>query len=624
MTAGELREKYLKFFESKGHAIIPSASLVPENDPTTLFTSSGMQPMIPYLMGEKHPLGSRITDSQKSFRSDDIKDVGDNRHTTSFEMLGNWSLGDYFKKEQIPWMFEFLTKEIGLDPKNLYITVFRGDEELKIPRDDESVAIWQELFKGVGINAKAVDFAEKNGMQGGRIFYYAVEKNWWSRSGVPKNMPLGEPGGPDSEMFWDFGAELQLHEKSEFKDQPCHVNCDCGRFLEIGNNVFMQYVKTENGFEFLKQKNVDFGGGFERILAAMNGNPDIFLTDLFSDILKKIEEVSGRKYDESEETRRSFRVIADHLKASVFLIGDGVTPSNTEQGYFVRRLVRRAIRYCHMLGVKENFTGKIAEVVVEMYKGFYPELEKDKNNILAELEKEENKFRKTLDKGLAELEKISKNGRISGKEAFDLFQTYGFPIELTREFVDGIDYKLTREEKIKISEDFDNELKKHQELSRTASAGMFKGGLADAGEITVKYHTATHLLLAALREVLGAETYQKGSNINAERLRFDFNYPEKLTPEQLKQVEDLVNQKIQENIPVEMTEMPKDEALKNVKVSFDPAKYGDIVKVYKVGDFSIELCGGPHVASTGELGHFKIKKEEASSAGVRRIKAILK
>jgi len=521
-------------------------------------------------------------------------------------------------------MFEFLTKEIGLDPKNLYITVFRGDEELKIPRDDESVAIWQELFKGVGINAKAVDFAEKNGMQGGRIFYYAVEKNWWSRSGVPKNMPLGEPGGPDSEMFWDFGAELQLHEKSEFKDQPCHVNCDCGRFLEIGNNVFMQYVKTENGFEFLKQKNVDFGGGFERILAAMNGNPDIFLTDLFSDILKKIEEVSGRKYDESEETRRSFRVIADHLKASVFLIGDGVTPSNTEQGYFVRRLVRRAIRYCHMLGVKENFTGKIAEVVVEMYKGFYPELEKDKNNILAELEKEENKFRKTLDKGLAELEKISKNGRISGKEAFDLFQTYGFPIELTREFVDGIDYKLTREEKIKISEDFDNELKKHQELSRTASAGMFKGGLADAGEITVKYHTATHLLLAALREVLGAETYQKGSNINAERLRFDFNYPEKLTPEQLKQVEDLVNQKIQENIPVEMTEMPKDEALKNVKVSFDPAKYGDIVKVYKVGDFSIELCGGPHVASTGELGHFKIKKEEASSAGVRRIKAILK
>lgn len=635
MTAQELRQKYLEFFKSKGHTIIPSASLVPENDPTTLFTSSGMQPMIPYLMGEKHPLGSRITDSQKSFRSDDIEDVGDNRHTTFFEMLGNWSLGDYFKEEQIPWMFEFLTKEIGLDPKNLYITVFRGDEELKIPRDDGSVAIWQELFKSEGIDAKAVDFSERDGMQEGRIFYYAVEKNWWSRSGVPKNMPLGEPGGPDSEMFWDFGAELMLHENSEFKDQPCHVNCDCGRFLEIGNNVFMQYVKTEKGFELLKQKNVDFGGGFERILAALNGNPDIFLTDLFSPIVKKIEEISGKKYDESEETKRSFRVIADHLKASVFLIGDGVIPSNTERGYFVRRLIRRAIRYCHMLGVKENFTGKIADVVIGMYGDSYSELEKNKNNILQELEKEENKFRQTLEKGLKEFEKIFARRWEEGKEpmsvdrakaermetmAFYLFETYGFPLELTIE--EAKNRSIPIDEK-NLRDNFDSDSKKHQELSRSASAGMFKGGLADASEITIKYHTATHLLLAALREVLGPETYQKGSNITAERMRFDFNYPQKLTAEQLKRIEDLVNEKIAASLPVEMTEMQKDEALKNVKVSFDPTKYGDIVKVYKISDFSSELCGGPHVKNTSELGHFKVKKEEASSAGVRRIKAIL-
>ena len=613
MTAQELRQKYLKFFESKGHTIIPSASLVPENDPTTLFTGSGMQPMVPYLLGEKHPLGTRLVDSQKCFRSQDVEEVGDNRHTTFFEMLGNWSFGDYFKKEQVSWMFEFLIKEVGLDPKNLYITVFRGNDDLGIPRDSEAVNFWKEEFSKIGMDARDVDFSERGGMQDGKIFYYDEKKNWWSRVGVPMNMPNGEPGGPDSEMFWDFGMELMLHENSPFKNEPCHVNCDCGRFLEIGNNVFMQYVKTEKGFEPLPNGNIDFGGGLERILAAQNGDPDIFKTDLFTSIITKVEEISGKKYGESASAY-DMRVIIDHLKASTFLIADGIAPSNTQQGYVLRRLIRRAIRYCHMLGVKANFTAQIAEVVIEMYKNSYPELEKNKTIIFAELEKEENKFRETLEKGLREFGKIS--GNVSGIDAFNLYQTYGFPLEVTQE--------LARERGFEVNEnDFHAELKKHQKLSKTASAGLFKGGLFDTSEITIKYHTATHLLLAALREIIGAETFQKGSNITAERLRFDFNSPEKLTPEQLKLVEDLVNQKIQEKLPVEMSEMSKDEALKLVKVSFDPAKYGDTVKVYKISDFSTELCGGPHVQNISELGHFKITKEEASSAGVRRIKAIL-
>ena len=399
MTANELREKYLKFFESKGHTIIRSASLIPENDPTTLFTGSGMQPMLSYLMGERHPLGTRITDSQKSFRSGDIEDVGDNRHTTFFEMLGNWSLGDYFKKEQIFWMFEFLTKEISLDPKNLYVSVFRGDESLKIPRDDESVALWQELFKGVGIEANAVDFAEKNGMQDGKIFYYAVEKNWWSRAGVPDNMPIGEPGGPDTEIFWDFGEELGLHENSSWKNEPCHPNCDCGRFLEIGNNVFMQYVKTANGFELLKQQNVDFGGGLERIIAALNGNPDIFLTDIFAATKTEIEKLSGKKYEDSKE---AFRVILDHLRAATFLIADGAYPGNKDQGYFTRRLIRRAIRFAHKLGIVNNFCSDISKIYIQYYKEAYPDLAEKSDKVFEELEKEEENFRKTLEKGLRE------------------------------------------------------------------------------------------------------------------------------------------------------------------------------------------------------------------------------
>ncbi|MDP2918413.1 MAG: alanine--tRNA ligase [bacterium] len=612
MKARELRKKYLKFFESRGHAIVPSAFLAPENDPTTLFTGSGMQPMVPYLLGEKHPLGTRIANSQKCFRSQDIEDVGDNRHTTFFEMLGNWSFGDYFKKEQIAWIFEFLTKEIGLDPKNIYITVFRGNDELGIPRDCEAVLFWQKEFAKIGMEARDVDFAENRGMQGGRIFYYGEDKNWWSRVGAPNNMPPGEPGGPDSEMFWDFGAGLGIHEKSEYRDELCHVNCDCGRFLEIGNNVFMQYVKTEKGFRKLPAGNIDLGAGLERILAAKNGDPDIFKTDLFVPIINKIEKISGKKYGESASAY-DMRVIADHLKAAAFLIADGVAPSNVQQGYVLRRLIRRAIRYGHLLGIENNFTKIIAEAAIEIYKNDYPELEKNKGTIFAEFEKEENRFRETLEKGIKEFNKLTK---VTGADAFNLYQSYGFPFEMTEELAKEKNFMISKNE-------FKKELEKHQNLSRTASAGLFSGGLSDTSEITVKYHTATHLLLAALRKILGTEIYQKGSNITSERLRFDFNYAAKLTAEQLKKAEDLVNAKIQENIPVKMAEMAKNEALKIAKVSFDPAKYGDVVKVYKISDFSVELCGGPHVKNTGELGRFKIIKEESSSSGVRRIKAIL-
>ena len=629
ITVKELREKYLNFFQERGHKIVPSASLVPENDPTTLFTGSGMQPMLPYLMGEKHPLGTRISDSQKSFRSGDIEEVGDNRHTTMFEMLGNWSLGDYFKQEQIPWIFEFLTKVVGLDPKNIYVTVFRGDEKLKISRDDEAVAIWQEVFKQAGIEAKAVNEAEKNGMQDGRIFYYPVEKNWWSRAGVPDNMPIGEPGGPDSEMFWDFGEERGLHEKSKWKDQPCHVNCDCGRFLEIGNSVFMEYLKTDNGFEFLKQKNVDFGGGLERILAAANNNPDVFLTDIFQEAKEEIEKLSGKKYEDNPE---AFRVILDHLRAAAFLISDGVCPSNKDQGYFVRRLIRRAVRYAHKLGIEKNFCSEIAKIYIEKFKDPYAELEKNSQKILEELEKEEEAFRKTLEKGLGEFDKLeikinnnkdSWNYMMAGKVAFDLYQTFGFPVEMFLEELEkrNISYIDNKEE---ITKKFREELDKHQDLSRTAAEGKFKGGLADHSEKTTAFHTATHLLLAGLRKFLGEDVHQKGSNITEERIRFDFSYPEKMTDEQKKAVEDYVNEAINSKTDVVMEEMTLDEAKKKGAEGAFENKYGERVKVYSIAGFSNEICGGPHVTNTGEIkGKFRIKKEESSSAGVRRIKAVL-
>ncbi|HCC23685.1 TPA: alanine--tRNA ligase [Candidatus Falkowbacteria bacterium] len=615
MTTHELRKKYLDFFKSKGHAIILSASLIPENDPTTLFTGSGMQPMVPFLLGQKHPLGTRIADSQRSFRTQDIEDVGDNRHTTCFEMLGNWSLGDYFKAEQIPWMFEFLTEELRLDPNRLYITVFGGQKEIGIDRDDEAVELWQEQFKKKGIDAKALDDAKVDGMRDGRIFYYDETKNWWSRAGITSNMPVGEPGGPDSEIFWDFGVERKIHENSTYKNEECHVNCDCGRFVEIGNNVFMQYIKAETGFDELSQRNVDFGGGLERMTMATIDSPDIFHIDLFQVAIKKLEELSGKKYNDNVEDDKAFRIIADHLKAATLLIYDGAIPSNVDQGYFTRRLIRRSIRYANQLGITKHFAIEIVGSYIEYYSQVYNIAEK-KNFIIQEILKEEEKFSKTLERGIKEFEKMAEKKQMSGEEAFVLFSTYGFPFEMTEELAKESGFEIDRVA-------FDAKFAKHQELSRQGAEKKFKGGLADHSEKTTRLHTATHLLHAALRKVLGDHVFQKGSNITEERLRFDFSHPEKMTPEQLEQVQTLVNGWIKADYQVSCEELPYDEARKrNVMGLFDD-KYGDIVKVYSVGDISAEMCGGPHVTHTGELGQFEIKKEEASSAGVRRIKAIL-
>jgi len=598
MTAQELREKYLKFFQSKGHTIIPSASLVPrETDASTLFTTAGMHPLVPYLLGEEHPGGKRVASVQKCVRTGDIDDVGDNRHNTFFEMMGNWSFGDYFKKEAIEWSFEFLTdlKWLGLDKNRLYVTVFRG--EGNIPRDEEAIHIWQETFTNAGMKIEIAGEDEiiKDNV---RIIPLGKDDNFWIAGATG-------PCGGDTEMFYDTRPEDgKLNGK--FSDLV-----DSGRVIEIWNDVFMEFNKTADGkYEKLAKPNVDTGMGVERTLAVLNGKENVFETELFQPIFAKISEISGKKYEDNE---KSFRIIADHIKAGVFMIADGVTPLNVGRGYVLRRLIRRAVRHGKLIGIETNFTKQIAEVVIEIFKDFYNELEQNKDNIFVELEKEENKFRATLEKGLKEFNKLT---TVTGTDAFNLYQSYGFPLEMTEELAKENNFTVDKKE-------FEEEFKKHQDLSRTASAGAFKGGLQSTGEMEIKYHTATHLLLAALRQLFGSEIYQKGSNITSERLRFDFNYPEKLTPEKLKQVEDLVNEKISEKIPVELTEMSKDEALKVAKVSFDPAKYGDVVKVYKIGDFSIELCGGPHVANIGELGHFKITKEEASSAGVRRIKAIL-
>ena len=618
MTTQQIREKFLTFFKGKNHVIIPSASLIPENDPTTLFTGSGMQPMVPYLLGEKHPLGDRLANIQKCFRAQDIEEVGDNRHTTLFEMTGNWSLGAYFKEEQIEWMFEFLTQKLKLDPRRLYVTVFRGNEQIGIERDTESVGIWQGVFGSIGVEAKDVDFSERDGMQGGRIFYYDEKKNWWSRAGTPDKMPIGEPGGPDTEMFWDFGQHLKLHEQSEFHDRPCHVNCDCGRFMEIGNNVFMQYQKTEQGFVKLKQQNVDFGGGLERWAAAVADNPDMFRIDTFAPLIDQLERLSHKKYPDHQ---RSFRIILDHVRAATFLIGDqqGVVPSNVGQGYVVRRLLRRAIREGRRLGIVEPFTHELALTVIGEFGEFYPELEKHLKFVEEEITKEEEKFAKTLEKGMKEFEKM---GSVSGEQAFILFSTYGFPLELTEEILGERGQSIDRKT-------FEQEFKKHQERSRTASAGKFKGGLADHSVETTRLHTATHLLHRALKNVLGDHVQQKGSNITAERLRFDFSHSQKVTSEQVKQIEDMVNEVIKKDLPVRFEELSLEEAKRIGADGYFEDKYaqmGGKIKVYFVGDekrgyFSKEICGGPHVTHTGELGSFKIQKEEAVSAGVRRIKA---
>lgn len=618
MTPNDIRTRYLNFFTDKvrKHALIPSAPLVPENDPTTLFTSSGMQPLVPYLLGQAHPLGKRIVDSQKSFRSQDIEEVGDNRHTTFFEMLGNWSLGDYFKKEQLSWVFEFLIKELQFDPKNIFVTVFRGNDN--VPRDNESVNIWKELFSSVSIEAKDIDFAERDGMGDGRIFYYEEKKNWWSRSGTPDKMPAGEPGGPDSEVFYDFGSELKLHENSQFKDLPCHVNCDCGRFLEIGNSVFMQYQKQVDGsFKELPQKNVDFGGGLERLVAASENKVDVFSTSTFAMLIKSIEEISQKSYEEND-IKPQMRIIADHIRASVFLIADGVLPSNKEQGYVLRRLLRRAAVKMHAL--REGNIGlldfsKAVQSVFEQYKDMYFSHIEDSSSVSNVIKLEMEKFGKAMEKGLKVLEKTE---IVDGKVAFDLYQTYGFPLEVTTELV------LQKGQVVDIKV-FGQEFKKHQDLSRTSSKGMFKGGLADHSVVTTKYHTATHLLHAALRKILGKHVSQQGSNITVERLRFDFSHPHALTSEEKTAIEHMVNEKIHEDLPVTMEVMDKQEAFDSGAVAFFKEKYPDKVSVYTIGKntkndwFSKELCGGPHVTHTGEIGDVSIVKEESIGSGKRRI-----
>ncbi len=645
MSGNEIREKYLAFMAKKGHAIIPSSALVPENDPTTLFTGSGMQPILPYLLGEVHPKGTRIADSQKSFRAEDIEEVGDNRHTTFFEMLGNWSFGDYYKKEQIEWMFEFLIQELKLDPHKLYISAFGGDETNNLPKDDEAPKIWQELFLKVGVSAEIADIGSesdgyKRGMHDGeRIFFYEAKKNWWSRAGIPAKMPIGEPGGPDSEMFYDFGTP---HDTKY--GEHCHPNCDCGRFMEIGNNVFMQYVKTgEHQFTELKNKNIDFGGGLERLAAACNNNPDVFTTDLFWSVIEQIEKLSGKKY---EDNLVAFRIITDHVRGAVFMIGDGILPSNSEQGYFVRRLLRRAVRFADVLAIPEGELRNLAQSVIATYADHYPNLKKLESQIIDSIAQEETQFRKTLAHGLKQFNKISLNifaqahtdqsgakiidpsttrveQYINGQQAFELFTTYGFPIELTQEIAKEKGRTVDLKE-------FNELMEKHRDLSRSGAEQKFKGGLADHSEKVVQYHTATHLMLAGLRKELGSHVHQAGSNVTGERLRYDFTHSEKVTNEQLRAVEKYVNHAITIGGEVSMTIMPKVEAEKDptIEASFWD-RYPDEVKVYTMTApdgliYSRELCGGPHVQNFSEIkGTFKITKEESSSAGVRRIKAVL-
>jgi len=611
MTSSDIRKKYIEFFKARGHREIASAPLIPENDPTTLFTSSGMQPLISYLLGGSHPLGKRLVDSQKCFRSQDIEEVGDSSHTTFFEMLGNWSLGDYFKKEQLPWIFEFFTKDLELDPKKLFVTVFEGNES--VVKDEDSIGIWKELFNSVGIDATVADHALS---ADARIFTYNARKNWWSRSGEPEHMTSGEPGGPDSEIFYDFGQELHFHEHSQYKGNKCHPNCECGRFMEIGNNVFMQYQKqTEGSLKELPQKNVDFGGGLERLAAASKNNPDVFLIDSFDPIIQIIEKTSKKKYGETIENTKSMRIISDHMRGAVMMIADGVVPGNKAQGYFLRRLIRRSLLYSKQLGIwnKWDYFGELVAPIASHYTFVYPNVFQKQKEIQDIILDEAQRFGKTVDKGMKEFEKLD---AVSGKDAFILYETYGFPWELTEELVVNKGQNVDRKE-------FEKEFLKHKELSRSASSGMFKGGLVDASVETTRLHTATHLLHQALRIVLGDHVSQKGSNITVERLRFDFSHPTKMTSEEIKKVEDIVNDQIQKNLEVTVEELDKNEALKSGALGFFIEKYGDRVKVYSMLNFSKEICGGPHVSFTGELGHFTIQKEESAASGVRRIYACL-
>jgi alanyl-tRNA synthetase len=584
-----------------------------------------MQPLIQYLLGEKHPAGVRLADSQPCLRAEDIDEVGDNRHTTFFEMLGNWSLGDYFKSEQLPWFWSFLIDEVELDPKKLYVTCFIGLKKHNIAKDEESAGTWQKLFKAKGIEAKTADIGSTQaGYQRGmkpdeRIFYYDASKNWWSRAGQPQDMPVGEPGGPDSEVFYEF-TEVK-HDKTY--GENCHPNCECGRFMEIGNSVFMEYVRTEDGFEPLPSKNVDFGGGLERIAAAKLDSPDMFKISLMWPIIEKLQKLTGKKYEDHKEAKR---VIADHLRAIVWLATDGLVPSNKEQGYVMRRLARRAILRAHELGIENQLMEQVVPVVISVYEADFEEIQQGSERIIQILAKEEKIFRQTLRKGVRVFENEVKD-QLDGSAIFLLHDTYGFPVELSIE--------EARHRSIKIDDnwqmDFDKLMKQQKERSRTATKGQFKGGLGGQTDAHKRLHTATHLLYATLKQVLGDHVIQRGANITEERLRFDFEHPEKLTDEQKAEIERIVNEQIDKCLPVGFEELKTDEALKKGALGQFGDKYGEKVKVYSMGDkgnrYSFEICGGPHVNNTCELkqtGRFSIVKEQSSSAGVRRIKAVLK
>lgn len=586
MKAKELKQKYLNFFKRKGHAIISSAPLVPENDPTVLFTTAGMHPLVPYLLGEPHPEGKRLVSLQKSFRTVDIDEVGDTTHHTFFEMLGNWSLGDYWKKQAIEWSYEFLTKELSIDPKRLWVTCFKGDSDA--PRDTESANVWKKL----GVPSK-------------RIFFYGKRDNWWGPAGATG------PCGPDTEMFYDVIGK------------PHGANCvpgdNCGRFFEIWNDVFMEYSKTKDGkYEPLEQKNVDTGMGVERTVAVLSGFDDDYkVKDLWENILSSISDSTKTKYQGNE---KAHRVIADHLRASVFLISDGVIPSNKDRGYILRRLIRRAVRFGRVLGEEKQFIAPVTRAVIETYKNDYPELINNEKEINSVLDDEENRFLSTLERGLREIEKL---GELDGHEAFFLYETYGFPLELTEEIAKERGQKVDKKV-------FEKEFDKHKEKSRTASAGMFKGGLADASQEVIQLHTATHLLHSALRKVLGESVKQKGSNITTERLRFDFSHSEKLSTDEIKKVEDLINQQIKKDLPVSFKTKTLKDALTEGAIAFFGEKYGERVKVYTIGDpsagsgppFSREVCGGPHVKSTSEIGRVKITKQDKIGSGLIRVYAV--
>ena len=589
--SAELRSMFLRFFEDHDHTVISSASLIPENDPTVLFTTAGMHPLVPYLMGTKHPAGNRLCDVQKCVRTGDIDDVGDFSHLTFFEMLGNWSLGDYFKQDMIPWSYEFLTsdKYLGLPKEKLAFSVFAGDNDC--PRDEESAQLWRD-----------------QGVSDENIFFLPKENNWWGPAGITG------PCGPDTEMFI-------ITDKQPCSD-TCSPACSCGRYLEIWNDVFMQYNKKADGtFEPLAQKNVDTGMGLERTICVLNGKKSVYETDLFADILNKIAELSGKEYESDEETTKAFRIIGDHMRTSTFIMGDnrGVSPSNVDQGYVLRRLIRRAVRYGMGIGMQDGFTSEIAKVIIAQYQSVYPELKKNEKFVLDQLALEETRFARTLKQGNKEFEKLVKhvkNGVIDGQSAFHLHDTFGFPVEMTIE--------LAKEQGLSIDMDaFNACYKKHQALSQAGAEQRFKGGLADSSEQTARLHTATHLLHTALRTVLGDEVAQRGSNITSERLRFDFSFGRKMTKEEIVEVEKLVNEAIQAAVEVELAEMTVEEAKAEGAIGLFESKYGEVVKVYTMGRFSKEICGGPHAANTGDLISFKIKKEESSSAGVRRIKAVI-